>query len=155
LSEPQPGTSVRDEVTRWFFDDYLVTWVGVGSGAIARGPEFILDYWDVPLHYCTPDGSQWLLDGAAVVGLLARNHSRLRRQGYTHTAVPDRQVTVYHAAGAAIEVIWSRCRADDSEIQRVAVHFEVARGYAGWRAVGIQTAPTTANQLNAAWRGAK
>jgi hypothetical protein len=151
LSEPQPGTSVRDEVTRWFFDDYLVTWVGVGSGAIARGPEFILDYWDVPLHYCTPDGSQWLLDGAAVVGLLARNHSRLRRQGYTHTAVPDRQVTVYHAAGAAIEVIWSRCRADDSEIQRVAVHFEVARGSAGWRVVGIQEAPTRADSLNAAW----
>jgi hypothetical protein len=144
---------VRDEVTRWFFDDYLPLWVGVGSGAIAWGPEFILDYWGVPLHHCTPDGGQWLLDAAGVVGLLGRNHRRLRAQGYSYTAVPDREVTVYHHAGAAIEVIWSRCRADDSEIERLAVHFEVARGSAGWRVVGIQTAPTRANALNAAWRG--
>jgi hypothetical protein len=155
LNDSNSGTSVRDAVTRWFFDDYLPLWIGVGSGAIARGPKFILDYWDVPLHYCTPDGSQWLLDAAAVVGLLDSNHRRLRTQGYYYTAVPDRDVTVYHDAGAAIEVIWSRCRADGSEIERLAVHFEVARGSAGWRAVGIQTAPTTANQLNTAWRGAK
>jgi hypothetical protein len=69
---------VRDELTHWFFDDYLATWVGVGSGAIARGSEFILDHWGVPLHHCTPDGGEWLLDGASVVGMLARIHSRLR-----------------------------------------------------------------------------
>ncbi|MCW2654331.1 MAG: hypothetical protein QOE41_3366 [Mycobacterium sp.] len=146
---------MRDQVTRWFFDDYLPLWVGVGSGTIAEGTEFILDYWGVPLHHWTPDGSDWLLDGAAVVGLLQRNYRRLRAQGYAYTAVPDRRVTIYHRAGAAIEVIWSRCRADDSEIERLAVHFEVARGPAGWRAVGIQTAPTSANALSAAWRGAK
>jgi hypothetical protein len=154
LSDSKSGSSVRDAVTRWFFDDYLPLLVGVGSGTIARGPEFILDYWGVPLHYCAPDGGKWLLDAAGVVGLLERSYSRLRAQGYSYTAVPDRNVTVYHDAGAAIEVIWSRCRADDSEIERVAVHFEVARGSAGWRAVGIQTAPTTANALNAAWGGA-
>jgi hypothetical protein len=146
---------VRDAVTRWFFDDYLPLWVGVGSGTSAQGPEFILDYWGVPLHHCTPDGGKWLLDAAGVVGLLEHNHLRLRARGYAYTAVPDRSVTVYHDAGAAIEVIWSRCRADGSEIERLAVHFEVARTSAGWRAVGIQTAPTTANSLNAAWCGAK
>jgi hypothetical protein len=154
VSDSKSRSSVRDEVTRWFFDDYLPLLVGVGSGTIARGPEFILDYWGVPLHYCTPDGGKWLLDAAGVVGLLEHSYSRLRAQGYSYTAVPDRNVTVYHDAGAAIEVIWSRCRADDSEIERVAVHFEVARGPAGWRAVGIQTAPTSANSLNAAWGGA-
>ena len=144
---------MRDEVTRWFFDYYLPLWVGVGSGAIARGPEFILDYWGVPLHHCTPDGSEWLLDAAAVVGLLERNHVGLRAQGYSYTAVPDSKVSVYHDAGAAIEVIWSRCRGDDSEIERLAVHFEVARGSVGWRVVGIQRAPTTATSLNTAWHG--
>ncbi len=54
---------------------------GVGSGAIAPGPEFILDYWGVPLHQCAPDGGDWLLDGATVVGMLARNYSQLRGQG--------------------------------------------------------------------------
>ena len=63
-------------------------------------------------------------------------------------------MTVYHDAGAAIEVIWSRCRADSSEIERLAVHFEVARGSAVWRVVGIQEVPTSADALSAAWRGA-
>lgn len=144
---------MRDELTHWFFDCYLPLWVGVGSGTIARGPEFILDYWGVPLHHCTPDGSEWLLDAAAVVGLLERNHVGLRAQGYSYTAVPDWKVSVYHDAGAAIEVIWSRCRGDDSEIERLAVHFEVARGSVGWRVVGIQRAPTTAISLNTAWHG--
>jgi uncharacterized NTF2-like protein DUF6841 len=151
LSESKSGSSLLDEVTRWFFDDYLAIWVGVGSGAIARGSEFILDYWGVPLHYCSPDGGDWLLDGDSVVGLLAHTHSRLRAQGYSYTAVPDRKVTIYHRSGAAIDVIWSRCRADDNEIERFAVHFEVARGSAGWRVVGIQEAPTRADSLKPAW----
>src|SRR6478752_5376452 len=25
-------SSIRDEVTHWFFDDYLTTWIGVGAG---------------------------------------------------------------------------------------------------------------------------
>jgi hypothetical protein len=141
-------------VTHWFFDDYLVTWAGVGSGAIARGPEFILGYWGVPLHLCTPDDGKWLLDGANVVDMLAHVHSRLREQGYSHTVVSDRQVTVYHAAGAAIDVIWSRCRADNSEIERLAIHFEVARESARWRVVGIQEAPTRADSLSAVWGAA-
>ena len=143
---------VREQVARWFFDDYFPTWVGVGSCAIAQSPEFILDYWGVPLHYSTPGGSEWLLDAAGVVGLLDRIHARLRVQGYSYTAIPDRRVSVYHVDGAAIEVIWSRCRADNSEIERHAVHFEVSRGSEGWRVVGIQTAPTTADSLAAAWR---
>jgi hypothetical protein len=144
--------TVRDEVTHWFFDDYLPTWVGVGSGAIARGPEFILDYWGVPLHVSTPTYRQWLLDDNAVIGQLERWHKPLRAQGYAYTAVPDRKVTIYHDAGAAIEVIWSRCRSDHSEIERIAVHFEVARESAGWRVVGIQMVPTTADTVVAAWR---
>ena len=67
--------------------------------------------------------------------------------------VPDRKVTVYHDAGAAIEVICSRCRADDSEIERLAVHFEVARDRRAGVA-GTQEAPTRADALSAAWGGA-
>ena len=143
--------AARDEVTHWFFDDYLPTWIGVSNGAISRGSEFILDYWDVPLHVSTPTSREWLLDQDAVSGWHERTHSRLRVQGYADTAVLDRKVTIYHDAGAAIEVIWSRRRADHSEIERLAAHFEIARESAGWRVVGLQTVPTTADSLAAAW----
>jgi hypothetical protein len=142
---------VREEVSRWFFDAYLPAWVGVASGTIDEGPEFILDYWGVPMHYCTPDASLWLLDSDAVVGLLEGRHHELRAQNYSHTAVSDQKVTVYHQTGAAIEVIWSRRRFNGTEIERLAVHFEVALGSTGWRVVGIQAAPTFADDLTAAW----
>jgi hypothetical protein len=61
---------------------------------------------------------------------------------------------VYHRDGAAVEVIWSRRRADDSEIERLAAHFELARGPEGWRIVGIQAIPTASDTLNSAWQQA-
>ena len=144
-------SSVRDEVSRWFFDDYLPIWIGVGAGTIAREPEFILDYWGAPLHWADDQGSQWFLDAPAVVALLQQLQGRLHGDGYAYTSVPDRRVTVYHDNGAAIEVIWSRRRTDGTEIERMAAHFEVARGPAGWRVIGIQATPTTSDSLNAVW----
>jgi glyoxylase-like metal-dependent hydrolase (beta-lactamase superfamily II) len=151
LPEQPSGSSVRDEVARWFFGDYLATWVGVGAGTISREPEFILDYWAAPLHWGDDQGSRWILDPADVIAVLQQLHTRLRGEGYADTAVPDQKVTVYHDNGAAVEVIWSRRRTDGTEIERVAAHFEVARGPAGWRIIGIQTAPTTGESLNDAW----
>ena len=145
----RPTPSVHDEVTRWFFDDYLPTWVGVGAGTIARGPEFILDYWSAPLYFSTDQGGEWLLSSSDVVRLLEQIQVRLREEGYAHSAVPDRKVRVYHDFGAAIDVIWSRCRADYSEIERLAAHFELARGSEGWRVVAVQTASTAADSLSA------
>jgi glyoxylase-like metal-dependent hydrolase (beta-lactamase superfamily II) len=151
LSGQASGSSVRDEVARWFFDDYLSTWIGVGAGTIARGPEFILDYWGAPLHWSGDQGSRWIPDEAAVVAALQQLQTRLRGEDYAYTAVPDQKVTVYHDNGAAIEVIWSRRRGNGTEIERLAVHFEVARGQEGWRVVGIQAQPTTSDSLNDAW----
>jgi glyoxylase-like metal-dependent hydrolase (beta-lactamase superfamily II) len=151
LSQQTSGSSVRDEVAHWFFDEYLSTWIGVGAGTIARGPEFILDYWGAPLHWNDDQGSRWIPDEAAVVTTLQQLQNRLRVEDYAYTAVPDQKVTVYHDNGAAIEVIWSRRRSNGTEIERLAAHFEVARGQAGWRVVGIQALPTTSDSLNDAW----
>ncbi|MDT5129665.1 MAG: hypothetical protein QOI28_2037 [Mycobacterium sp.] len=151
LPERTGDSSIRDEVTQWFFDDYLTTWIGVGAGTIQRGPEFILDYWSAPLSWSDDQGSRWILEPSDVVAVQQQLHIRLQNEGYTHTAVPDQKVTVYHDNGAAIEVIWSRQRADGTEIERVAAHFEVARGPHGWRILGIQAAPTTSDSLNTAW----
>jgi hypothetical protein len=141
------------EVAEWFFDDYLPTWVSVGNEAIDMGPEFILNYWGVPLYKYHPDGGQWALDADSVVGLLNTTHTRLRTNGYAYTDVVDRAVRAYHRNGAAIEVIWSRRRADDTEIERLAVHFEVIRTESGWRVAGIQLQPTCADVLTQAWAG--
>jgi len=151
LSEPTSDSSVRDEVAHWFLDDYLPTWVGVGAGTIARGPEFILDYWAAPLHWSDDQGSRWILDGPAVVTFLQQLQNRLQAEDYAYTAVPDQKVTVYHNNGAAIEVIWSRRRSNGTEIERLAAHFEIARGSEGWRIVGIQAMPTTSDSLKDAW----
>jgi len=75
----------------------------------------------------------------------------LQGEDYAYTSVPDQKVTVYHDNGAAVEVIWSRRRSDGTEIERLAAHFEVARGPAGWRIVGIQAAPTASDSLNDVW----
>jgi hypothetical protein len=86
-----------------------------------------------------------------VVGVLEQLHSRLRDAGYAHTAVPDWRVRVYHDDGAAVEVIWSRQRADGTEIEKLAAHFEVARGSQGWRILSIQAVSTTSDSLKAVW----
>ena len=60
-------------------------------------------------------------------------------------------MTVFHCNGAAIDAIWSRRATDDTEIQRTAVHFELARNQDGWRIVGIQTSDTTMSSLDGFW----
>jgi len=151
LSKQTSGSSVHDEVAHWFLDDYLPTWVGVGARTIARGPEFILDYWAAPLHWSDDQSSRWIMDAPAVVAFLQQLQNRLHGEDYAYTALPDQKVTVYHDNGAAVEVIWSRRRSDGTEIERLAAHFEVARGSAGWRIVGIQASPTTSDSLKNAW----
>jgi glyoxylase-like metal-dependent hydrolase (beta-lactamase superfamily II) len=151
LSGQTSASSVHDEVSRWFFDDYLSIWISVGAGTIKRGPDFILDYWDTPLHWSDGAGTQWFLDAPAVVELLRDLQRRLNGDGYAYTSVPDQKVSVYHDNGAAIEVIWSRRRGDGTEIERIAAHFEVARGPKGWRVISIQAAPTSSDSLNYVW----
>jgi hypothetical protein len=150
MSEDLLG-SVRAEVTNWFFADYLPRWVAVAAGTSAEGPDFVLDYWGVPMNVCVLGQSFWCMDAAAVLAFLELNHAPLRDSGYTHTVVPDHRVTAYSTAGAAIEVIWSRRRADESEIQRWAVHFEVAKSEIGWRVVGIQATDTDKLHLAEIW----
>jgi hypothetical protein len=59
-------------------------------------------------------------------------------------------VTVFHPGGVAIEVIWSR-RAGETEIERLAVHFQAARNRDGWRVIGFQTVDTIAQSLEEIW----
>ncbi|MER5666828.1 DUF6841 family protein [Streptomyces mirabilis] len=143
--------ATRAEVTEWFFEDYLPRWVAVAAGTSGEGPEFIHDYWGTPLHVTGLEQSFWCLDDESVRGFLDLNYAPLRESGYSHTVVPDRRVLVYNSVGAAIEVIWSRRRADETEIQRWAVQFSVAKSDRGWRVVGIHSAATDKDRLAEVW----
>ena len=93
------------------------------TGPSTLDPEFILGDWSVPLYEYHPDGGQWALDADGVVGLLNKTHTRMKANGYAYTDVVDRAVRAYHRNGAATEVIWSRRRADGSEIERLGSAF--------------------------------
>ena len=138
------------EVTRWFFGDYLNRYISVVSGTCQEGPEFILDFWGCPVHVSSPRMNRWLSEPRDVVGMLAGTQARLRRAGYTGTAVLDSRVTVFHPGGAAIDVIWSR-RAGQTEIERLAVHFQAVRHREGWRVIAIQENDTSAQSLDEVW----
>jgi hypothetical protein len=144
------GQDTLGEVSRWFFDDYLNRYVSVVSGTCEEGPEFILDYWACPVHVSSPRMNRWLSQPRDVVGMLVETQGRLRRAGYTHTAVLDSRLTVFHQGGAAIEVIWSR-RAEQTELERLAVHFQAARTGEGWRAIAIEELDTAAQTLDQVW----
>jgi hypothetical protein len=51
--------------------------------------------------------------------------NRLKAAGYSHTAVPDLEITVFNSNCAQIRVILSRRRADGSEIERFFVTHQV------------------------------
>jgi glyoxylase-like metal-dependent hydrolase (beta-lactamase superfamily II) len=141
----------RAEVTAWFFEDYLPRWVAVANGTSGEGPEFIHGYWGTPMHVTALDQAFWCLGDDAVLSFLELNHASLRDTGYDHTVVPDRRVIVYNPVGAAIEVIWSRRRADESEVQRWASHFELGKSERGWRIIGVQSTATDKATLAEAW----
>ena len=143
--------ATRREVHQWFFEDYLPRWVAASSGKSGEGPEFILEYWGSPMYVTGLGTMFWCLSDADVLAFLDANQSSLRKAGYDHTVVPDSQINVYNTTGAAVEIIWSRRAADETEIQRWATHFEVAKTEKGWRVVGVQGAHTTADTLAETW----
>ena len=129
--------------------------VDIGAAAAMPGVAGVFVAADLGLkavaQFPAPDSMARPPLAAEVVRFSEQAHIRLRGQGFASTAVPDHEVTVYNGSGAAIDVILSRCRADGSEIERQAAHFELARGPAGWRMIGIQSTRTAADSLNTVW----
>lgn len=147
----------REEIRHWFFDVYFNHWVDVGAGRRKDAPEFILEYWGTPLYANVdePDITVWMLTGEEIVGFLQMQHEILKTNGYDHTEVPDQKVIVYNQSGGAIEVIWSRQAADNTEIQRFVVHFEAVRFDGVWKVVGMQVRQSDAakdqGSIDKAW----
>lgn len=148
---------VEEEVRAWFFDDYFPRWVEVANGTREEGPEFILDYWGRPMFATNdaPSIAAWLHTDDEVVAFLKMQHDILKSEGFTHTHSPEEIIKIYNPNGASIEGIWSRRRADKSEVHRIVVHFEVAKMDGKWRVLGVQTRMTDIvkdnDTVDAAW----
>lgn len=150
----------KDDVARaaleardWFFHQYLPAWTAAAADP-SVGPRSVLSYWVPPLSVSSddPDPARgmhgWCPDPDAVLGYLAAQQEPLKAAGYTHTDVPDSRVTAYSSHSAGIDVIWSRRTADDTEIERRGVHFEVRRDDSGtWRIIAIAAHPTDADRI--------
>lgn len=139
---------IKAEVHEWFFETYFNHWVEVGNGVRKEGPEFILQYWGTPMYATVdnPPTAIWMLKGEEIVQFLVMQHTALKAAGYTHTHVPDKKVFVYNPNGAAVEVIWSRRAADETEVQRYVVHFECIKYEGIWKVVGCQVRNTSSSK---------
>jgi len=144
----RPLTAVH-EIAYWFFEVYLPTWVDLGAKGGHEG--VILEFWGFPLHAASVNMTRCLMTGDDVIGLLRANQVPLQAASYTHTRVLDRRVVGFNENAGAIDVIWSRRRADESEIERRAVHFEIHRTASGWRVVAIASALTDRTSLAEVW----
>ena len=142
------NAQIKQDLTHWFFDIYLNHWVEVGNGIRNEGHEFILKYWGTPMFVTAdePDMATWLNTDEEVIGFLKMNHDILQASGYTHTVIPDKEVTVYNKNGGSVKAILSRRAADEREIHRIAVHYQIARMKGVWKVVGIQGKATTVEQ---------
>ncbi|MEV7321955.1 hypothetical protein [Streptomyces sp. NPDC093970] len=142
-----------EEARDWFFDEYLPAWTAAAADPSAD-PRSVLTYWTPPLSVSVddPDPARavhgWCPDADAVLACLAAQQDPLKAAGYTHTEVPDSRVTAYGSHSAGIDVIWSRRTADDTEIERLGVHFEVRRDDSGtWRIIALAAHPTDADRI--------
>jgi hypothetical protein len=138
------------EFSDWFNNDYRPAFIaGVKE---ASDPTFISKYWGSPLWVGNDLGPITVAEtDSDVVRAFTAMTARLHAAGYADSVVLDRRVVVYNEDGAGIDSLWSRSRSDGSEIERVAVHFVVARGPDGIRVVAFQTHATDAERLEEVW----
>ncbi|WP_372571664.1 DUF6841 family protein [Ruegeria jejuensis] len=140
---------LTQDLFQWVFSDYVPTWAAIGRSE--RDAKDILNYWSVPMFAASMHGIGWLMDEEAVIGLLATTHAPLKTSGYDNTKPLDRAITVYNDHSASADAIWSRRRADETEIERVATHFDIRLTEAGWRIIGLSNQYTQTGRLADVW----
>ena len=74
-------SKTAEEAAKWFFDDYLPTWVAAGAAKGTGGEDFILRYWGVPLYTDGLGQNQWVMNAKGVLDFLTLNHGPLKAQG--------------------------------------------------------------------------
>jgi hypothetical protein len=140
----------RAEFAAWFDDEYMPAFIEAVAGA--SEPAFIARYWGSPLWVGNDLGPVTLAPtDVDVAKTFTAMTSRLQTAGYADSIVLDRRTVVHNRYGATIDALWSRQREDGSEIERVAVHFALAKRADGIRIVTFATHATDAETLADVW----
>jgi pimeloyl-ACP methyl ester carboxylesterase len=141
------------DLNRWFFYDYLKKWVEIGSGSAPNTD--MLHYWGAPLHAASMIQTNWLMTPEDVLKQIERTQAPLKGRAYSHTVVLDYRITAINKSAGVIDAIWSRRQKDETELQRVASHFEIHMTDQGWRVVAMANRMTRQTALDNVWTSAR
>jgi hypothetical protein len=148
-------SKVREELRVWFFEGYLPHGTKLINGEDPAGAKGFLKYWGRPLLTNQDGDVAWKMTDEEVLEVVEAMNRPLVAAGYRKTPIPDYRIVAYNENGGAIEVIWSRQDGEGKEIQRLAVHFELARIDGTWRYTSIQARtterPKDEDSLEMAW----
>jgi hypothetical protein len=67
----------------------------------------------------------------------------------------DYRITAINKSAGVIDAIWSRRQKDETELQRVASHFEIHMTDQGWRVVAMANRMTRQTALDNVWTSAR
>ncbi|RDI63330.1 DUF6841 family protein [Nocardia pseudobrasiliensis] len=141
---------IRREIDIWY-SRYAREFIEFTAGR-AGNDHFHRNYYSIPLYICEDGGrNQWLLTDAEVRESLLAGQRDLGARGYHHATILDRVIRVLHPTRVTMEIIVSRQRENDVEIERWAVGYDIAKLDPGWRIIDIYTKPTTADTVSDAW----
>ncbi|KIA66062.1 hypothetical protein [Nocardia vulneris] len=144
-----------------FYAAYSAEYVAAMTGRPEGDEFFYRKYYSVPMYIGEadpadageprPGRSRWLLTDSAIREFLVANETELAARGYHHAKILDRVVRVLNSTRVNLEIVVSRLRADDVEIERWAVGYGIAKLAEGWRIIDLYTAVTTADTVAEAW----
>lgn len=123
------------EVKRWFAA-YLADFVALGRGDI-DDVRRLLDHYGVPLLLSSDAGSTVLMDEAQVLEAAQQQIDGMRSAGYDRSDELSAETTVLNGSCAVHRGVFSRRRADGTEIGRLEATYLITDGTAGRRISAI------------------
>lgn len=144
-----------------FYTAYVQDYVAAMTGKQGGDEFFYRKYYSIPIYIGEADPvdsggsgigrSRWLLTDSEMREFLSSNEQDLAARGYHHAKILDRAVRVLNSTRVNLEIIVSRLREDEVEIERWAVGYGIAKLADGWRIIDLYTAVTTAETVAEAW----
>ncbi len=158
-NEMVDNNSLRREIGS-FYDSYSAAYVEVIAGRPTADEYFYRKYYSIPLYVNEAESgdadasgkrSRWLLTDSDIHDFLLAGRETLEARDYHHSNILDRVIRVLNGNRVNLEIVVSRRRADDTEVERWAVGYGIAKFEAGWRIIDIYTTITAADTVAATW----